>query len=122
MLKKLLLLLLLFAFSYNFVQADGRLIPQAQYDKIVGMQYKVKIVGDALVGERMDGKVHNDVTVYRPTVISLYTSPFTITYGESDFVTTTTYTPTTGQSIYDMQSNGSAVHLWQNPINPDQVH
>lgn len=122
MLKKLLLLLLLIAFSYNLVQADGRLIPQAQYDKIVGMQYKVKIVGDALVGERVDGKVNNDVIVYRPTVISLYTSPFTITHGESDFVTSTTYTPTTGQSIYDLQSNGSCMQLWQNPNNPDQVH
>ena len=122
MLKKLFLLSLIIAFSYTLVQADGRLIPQAQYDKIVGMQYKVKIVGDALVGVRMDGKVNNDVIVYRPTVISLYTSPFIITHGESDFVTSTTYTPTTGTSIYDLQSNGSNMQLWQNPTNPDQVH
>nr|MBC8484697.1 hypothetical protein [Bacteroidota bacterium] len=117
MLKKLLLLSLIIAFSYNLVQADGRLIPQAQYDKIVRMQYKVKIVGDALVGEKIDGRTHrNDVVVNQPINKSLFRGPSTISFGELDFVTSVSYTPTTGQSIYDLQSNGTPIHLWMNPV------
>ena len=123
MLKKLLLLSLIIAFSYNLVQADGRLIPQAQYDKIVRMQYKVKIVGDALVGEKIDGRTHrNDVVVNQPINKSLFRGPSTISFGELDFVTSVSYTPTTGQSIYDLQSNGTPIHLWMNPVNYNQVH
>lgn len=123
MLKKLLLLSFIIAFSYNLVQADGRLIPQAQYDKIVRMQYKVKIVGDAIVGERIDGNIHrNEVTVNRSINRPLFRGPSTISFGELDFVTSVDYTPTTGQSIYDLQSNGTPVHLWMNTLNYDQVH
>ena len=122
MLRTLISLSFIIAFTCNLVQADGRLIPKEQFDKIINMQYKVKIVGDALVGERMDGKIHNEITVYRPTVISLIKNPFTINLSESDFILSATFTPTHGQSIYDLQSNGSTVQLWQDPVNPNNVH
>ena len=122
MLKKLLLFSLIIAFTCNFAQADGRLFPKAQYDKIVGMQYKIKIVGDALVGEKIDNNKSHDAIFYRSPIISLITNPFTIYYNETDFVTSTTFTPTNGQSIYDMQSSGTPMHIWQNPNNPDDIH
>ena len=121
MLKRLLLLSFIIAFTCNFVFADGRLIPKAQYDKVVNMQYKVVMVGDALVGVKV-GSTFNNVTVYPPTVISLITSPFTINLSESDFITSATFTPTSGQSIYDLQSNGVPVHIWQDPVTPDNIH
>ena len=123
MLKKLFLLSLLVVFSNNLLQAHGRLIPQDQYDKLLRMQYKVKIVGDALVGERIDVRTHsNDIVVNRPINKSFFKGPSTISFGELDFVTSVGYTPTTGQSIYDLQSNGSPVQIWQNPLYPDQIH
>ena len=122
MLRTLISLTFIIAFTCNLVQADGRLIPKEQFDKIINMQYRVKIVGDALVGERMDGMNHNEITAYRPTVISLITNPFTIDFSESDFILSATFTPTHGQSIYDLQSNGSTVQLWQDPVNPNNVH
>ena len=85
MLKRLLLLSFIIAFTCNFVYADGRLIPKAQYDKIVNMQYKVAVVGDALVGVK-SGSTFKNVYVYPPTVISLFTSPFTINLSETDFI------------------------------------
>ena len=124
MLKTLISLSFIIAFTCNLVQADGRLIPKAQFDKIINMQYRVKIVGDALVGERMDGKNHNEITTYRPTVISLITSPFTIDYSESDFIISAVFTPIHAQarSIYDLQSNGSPVQNWQDPVTPSNIH
>jgi len=122
MLRTLISLSFIIAFTCNLVQADGRLIPKEQFDKVINMQYKVKIVGDALVGERMDGKNQNEITAYHPTVISLITSPFTTNLSEADFIISATFTPTHGQSIYDLQSNGSPMQIWQNPSYPNQIH
>ena len=124
MLRTLISLSFIIAFTCNLVQADGRLIPKEQFDKIINMQYRVKIIDDALVGERMYGKNHKEITSYRPTVISLITSPFTIDFSESDFIFSATFTPIHSQArtIYDLQSNGSPLQIWQNPLNPDQIH
>ena len=116
MLKRLLLLSFIIAFTCNFVYADGRLIPKAQYDKIVKMQLKNVIPNENYV------VVQNSVVKYISPVTTTVTYPFTINFSESDFITSATFTPTTGQSIYDLQSNGSNVQLWQNPNNPDQIH
>ena len=39
-----------------------------------------------------------------------------------DLAWTITYKPTTGQSIYDLQSNGVPVQIWQDPNTPDNIH
>jgi len=122
MLRTLISLSFIIAFTCNLVQADGRLIPKEQFDKIINMQYRVKIIGDALVGERMDDKNHNEITSYRPTVISIIKNPFTINLSETDFIISATFTPTTGYSIYDLQSNGCPVQLWQDPVTPNNIH
>ncbi|MFC2092907.1 T9SS type A sorting domain-containing protein [Bacteroidota bacterium] len=122
MFKSLILLSFVVAVTCNLVYAEGRLIPQSQYDKVVGMHYKIKIVGDALVGEKIDNKKSHDAVSYRSPIISLITNPFTINYSESDFITSTTFTPTNGRTIYDMQSSGSPMQIWQNPNNPNDIH
>ena len=124
MLRTLISLSFIIAFTCSLVQADGRLIPKEQFDKIINMQYRVKIVGDALVGERMDDKNHKNFTSYRPTVISLITKPFTIDFSESDFIVSAVFTPIHAQarSIYDLQSNGSPVQIWQDPVTPNNIH
>ena len=92
------------------------LIPKDQFDKIIRTQFKNSIVNENYIS------VQNDGTRHTPSVMSSISNPFTNYFSESDFISTVTFTPTTGQSIYDLQSNGSNVQLWQNPANPDQVH
>jgi len=39
-----------------------------------------------------------------------------------DLAWTITYKTTGGQSLYDLQSNGVPVHIWQDPNTPDNIH
>ena len=77
--------------------------------------------GDAVVGVRTDGTTNFNRISTLPPVVALFTSPINMTY-ESDFITSATFTPTGGTSIYDIQSNGVPVELWQSPIDPNQMH
>ena len=121
MLRTLISLTFIIVFTCNLVQADGRFIPKAQYDKIIRTQYKIKIVGDAVVGERIE-KVNTVSKYHTSTIISRMTNPIINIPNELDLITLISFTPTNGQSIYDLQSNGCAVQLWQDPVTPDYIY
>ena len=121
MLNKLLLISLIVAMICNVVNADDRLIPQDQFNKLIRTQYRIKIVGDAVVGERIE-KVNTDSKYHTSTITSRMTDPIINIPNELDLITLITFTATNGQSIYDLQSNGCAVQLWQDPITPNNMH
>ena len=118
---KFVLLSLIFVFVCGFVKADDRLISKTQFARIVDTQYKLKIVGDALVGERI-GKVNNSMINHQSNILSRIINTVLINNADFCFITSITYTPTSGQSLYDHQSNASAVQIWQNPFYPNQIH
>ena len=122
MINKIILSVILVVFSWNTLYADDRLIPKEEFDKIIRTQYKIIIVGDAIVGERINEKVNDVMKNIRPMSNITSSVPIISINNQIDFISQITYTPTHGQSIYDLQSNGCAVQLWQNHLYPDQIH
>ena len=120
--NKIILAVILVMFSWNTLHADDRLIPKEEFNKIIRTQYRIKIVGDALVGERIDRKVNDVMKNIRPMSNITFSVPVISINNQTDFISQITYTPTGGQSIYDLQSNGCAVQLWQNHLYPEQIH
>lgn len=119
--KKFILLSLIIVFMCGFLRADDMFKPVEEYNRIVNMKYKIKIVGDAVVGERI-GKLNNGIPSHQLGILSKLNNPITNNHTDFDLITSVTFTPTSGQSIYDHQSNASAVQIWQNPVSPNQVH
>jgi len=117
--KKLIALLFMFTLLSNGLVFSQ--LTQDQIDRVSRLEYKLQMNRDAVVGVRTDGKTDFSRISTLPPVAEIFTSSFNVTY-ENDFITSATFTPTGGTSIYDMQSNGTPVELWQSPINPDQVH
>ncbi|MFC2092903.1 T9SS type A sorting domain-containing protein [Bacteroidota bacterium] len=120
MLKKIFLLALLVILSGSLVYSQNK-PTQEQINRVSKLMSKSIMNGDAVVGVRTDGKTDLNGISNLPPVAALFTSPFNMTY-ESDFITSATFTPTGGTSIYDIQSNSVPVELWQSPIDPNQVH
>ena len=119
--KKLISLLsLLIILTSNFTYSQNR-ITQEQIERFSKLECRLQMNGDAIVGVRTDGKTNlNRINTLTP-VVALFTSSFNMTY-ENGFITSATFTPTGGTSIYDFQSNGVPVELWQSPIDPNQMH
>ena len=117
--KKLIALLFMFTLLSNGLVFSQ--LTQEQIDRVSRLECKLTFNGDAVVGVRTDGTTDLNRICTLPPVVALFTSPFNVTY-EDNFITSATFTPTGGTSIYDIQSNGVPVELWQSPINPDQVH
>ena len=114
------LLSLLVILSGSLVYSQNR-PTQEQIDRVSKLECKLMFNGDALVGVGKGSKPDFNRISTLPPVVALFTSPFNLTY-ENDFITSATFTPTGGTSIYDIQSNGTPVELWQSPIDPNQVH
>jgi len=119
MLKRIVVLSFVFAFVATSLFAQG--LTKAQKDQLSRIAYKVVLAGDALIGERVDGKgfKHNFVG---PSTITTLPNNFTREVVTPDASWTFTYVMTEGASIYDLQSNGSTVQIWQDPATPDNIH
>jgi hypothetical protein len=116
MLKKLLLASLLIVFGFSAVNAQ---LTKAQINKVTSMKSTVKMVGDAIVGVRTDGKPYYyglpSISEFMKSISHAKLSP-------DSWSVTTTYTPIGCASIYDLCSNGSPVQIWQDPATPDNIH
>jgi len=119
MLKRIVILSFVFAFAASSLFAQG--LTKAQKDQLSRISYKVSLVGDALVGERVDGKgfKHNFVG---PTTITSLPNNFTREVMTPDANWTFTYVMTGGETIYDLESNGTPVQIWQDPTTPANIH
>jgi len=121
-LKKLILLIQIAVFFLTFTETYSQnRITQEQIDRFSKIEVKLQMNGDAVIGVRTDGKTNLNRKSTLPPAIALFTSSFNVSY-ESNFITSATFTPTGGTSIYDFQSNGVPVELWQSPIDPNQMH
>ncbi|MCU0371975.1 MAG: T9SS type A sorting domain-containing protein [Ignavibacteria bacterium] len=117
MLKRLLLVALLIAVGCSVASAQFSKAEQ----EFLRTPFKVKMVGDALVGVRTDGMPN---TYGLPSVSSFIKK---VNNGNpvypSNWNITSTFTELPGsQTIYDLCSNGSPVMIWQNPTTPDEIH
>jgi len=115
MLKRLLVVALLLMFGISTVSAQFN---KAQLDAISKLQYKVTMIGDALVGVRADGKSDNYGFSNIASLIK-QTGSKGLT---PDWNFTATFTPIGLGTIYDLCSNGSTVQIWQDPATPDNIH
>ena len=119
--RKLIVLLFMLTLLSNGLVLSQSVFTKDQLDRISRIECKLVFVGDAIVAVRTDGKTNLNRICTLPPVIALFTSPFHLSY-EADFITSATFTPTGGESIYNFQSNSTAAQLWQNPNNAGQIH
>ncbi len=118
MLKKILLTILVFVVVANI--SFGQALTNAQKQQLARIEYRVKMIGDALVGERVDGKSIKGFNPIRVTWDNLGPKKIAVSNGYSAW--TITYTWMGGITIYDLQSNGSTQQIWQDPVTPDNIH
>lgn len=116
MFKKLLLAALLMVIGISAVNAQ---LTKAQINKVTSMQSTVKMVGDAIVGVRTDGKPYY---YGLPSIAEFMKSIPHAKLSPNDWSVTTTFTPIGCSTIYDLCSNGSPVQIWQDPSTPDNIH
>jgi hypothetical protein len=115
MLKKVLLSVLVLVFLGNIGFAQK--VTKEQKSRFARIEYKMKLVGDAIVGERADGIVSPKVstkpveTIVPNHVVKQINNNWTVTY-----------TLTGGETIYDYQSNASANQIWQDPATLTNMH
>ncbi|MDD5363068.1 MAG: T9SS type A sorting domain-containing protein [Ignavibacteria bacterium] len=115
MLKKLLLATLLIVFGISAVNAQ---VTKAQLDKFSRIECKVKMVGDALTDYRVDGNSNNyGLPSVRDIIKSIHHKRLVPTWPM-----TPTFVPIGIATAYDLCSNGSPVHIWQDPATPDNIH
>lgn len=123
MLKKILLSAFVFVLAVNI--ASSQTLTQAQKNLLGRSVYSVKIIGDAIGGEKViDMKVDKSGMTNIPGVqdVTIINGKLTKIVYAPDLAWTMTYKPTTGESIYDLQSNGSTLQIWQDPATPDNIH
>jgi len=116
MMKRILLSVLVVLFLGNIGFAQ-KLSP-GQKNRLARIEYKVKLVGDALVGVRADG-IETPKVMGNPVIT---TGPKKFQKVMPEWDATISYTWTQGNTIYDLQSNGSTLQLWQDPNTPANIH
>lgn len=84
------------------------------------VEYKIHKNGDAFVGLKK-GQTISTVNPNLLPVANLFQGSFSYQY-DGSFVTLTTFTPTGGTTIYDLESNGVPMQIWQDPNTPDNIH
>jgi len=123
MLKKILLSAFVFVLAVNI--ASSQTLTQAQKNLLARSVYSVKVTGDAIGGDKViDMKVDKSGMTIIPNLpmVSVINGIMTKIVYAPDLAWTITYKPTTGQSIYDLESNGTPVQIWQDPTTPDNIH
>jgi hypothetical protein len=116
MLKRLLLVALLVAVGCSVASAQFSKAEQ----EFLRTPFKINVIGDALVGVRVDGMPN---TYGLPSVSSLIKKNNSPVYQTDAWTLTSTFTELPGSaSIYDLCSNGSPVQIWQDPATPDNIH
>jgi hypothetical protein len=85
-------------------------------------EYRIQKNGDALVGLK-PGQTLQKVNHSLTPVANLFQNSFTVqrTSG-TGFITNVTMVPTGATTIYDLESNGTPVMIWQDPNTPDNIH
>ncbi|MBN1633915.1 MAG: T9SS type A sorting domain-containing protein [Ignavibacteria bacterium] len=123
MLKKILLSAFVFVLAVNI--ASSQTLTQAQKNLLGRSVYSVKIIGDAIGGEKViDMKVDKSRMTNIPNLpsVSIINGVITKVVNAPDLAWTITYTPTGGQTIYDLQSNGVPQQIWQDPNTTNNIH
>lgn len=114
MLKKLLLVAL--------VALVGFSTASAQFNKaelnFLRTEFKVQMIGDALVGVRVDGMPNT----YGLPSVKDFVKKFKSSNDKSTTGITATFVDIGARSIYDLCSNGSPVQVWQDPATPTNIH
>ncbi|MDD5362592.1 MAG: T9SS type A sorting domain-containing protein [Ignavibacteria bacterium] len=111
MFKKLFLLVCITLFGINLIYA------QKTKSKIPRVPYKIVMNGDALVGTRVDGKPNS---FGLPSLIDFVRKFKSEDKAYPQYPVTFVNTGCT--TLYDICSNGSAVEIWQDPAEPDNIH
>ncbi|MBS1493764.1 MAG: T9SS type A sorting domain-containing protein [Bacteroidetes bacterium] len=109
MFRKLFLLLVLF--SMSAVSFGNSIYTKEQIDELSRVQSKIILNGDAIKGEYVSGAPR--IAVNKNGMTQSY---FT------DNATATFYRLTDVRNYYDIQSNGTAMQIWQDPNNLDNIH
>lgn len=123
MLKKILFSAFVFVLALNI--ASSQTLTQAQKNLLGRSVYSVKIIGDAIGGEKViDMKVDKSKMTIIPNLptVSIINGVMTKIVNAPDLAWTITYNVTGGQTIYDLQSNGTPQHIWQDMTTPDNIH
>ena len=117
MLKKLLLVVIVFAFASSFTLAGPVLTPE-QLSKIQSVQLKVKVVGDAVLGVS-NGPVSYGVKFPTPSK----TGSTSDVYLPEGWIASMVKTQiNNNNSMYDMCSNGTGQTFGMNPKSPNNLH
>lgn len=109
MTRKLFLLIILF--SMSAASFANSIYTKEQIDKLSRIQSKIVLNGDAYKGEYLNGAPHI-VPANRTSNINYYTDNAAVTF----------YQLSTIRNYYDLQSNGTAMQIWQDPNTPDNIH
>ncbi len=117
MLKKVLLSVLVLVFLGNLGIAQN--LTKEQKSRFARIEYKIKLMGDAIVGVRADG-IESPKVSTKPVKTNAPKNFVMQVTGQ--WPMTITYTLTGGQTIYDYQSNSSAEQIWQDPTTPSNIH
>ncbi len=87
--------------------------------------YSIKLTGDAIGGEKIvDVKINKSGMTKIPNLpsVKVINGVMTQEVKMQDLSWDITYKPTGGQTIYDLQSNGTAQQIWQDPLRQYNIH
>ncbi|TRZ64921.1 T9SS C-terminal target domain-containing protein [bacterium] len=116
MLTKLLLLVLVMVFAINL---NAQIFTKTQMNKIAGTEYKIKMIGDAMVGVRADGYQRPPSTASPVIMPPMPNSNFTLDGPDAWNISIVN---TGGNTMYDLCSNSAPEYLQQDPNTPDNIH
>ncbi|MBN1633914.1 MAG: T9SS type A sorting domain-containing protein [Ignavibacteria bacterium] len=123
MVKRILFLLLLLVSAAGLTYSQT--LTKSQNELLSRNIFSVIFTGDAIGGEKIiDMKVDKSVMTNIPNLPSVKFSNGKLSREVimQDLIWTITYQPTGGQTIYDLQSNGTPQQIWQDPIIQDFIH
>ncbi len=109
MLRKLFLLIILF--SMSAASFANSIYTKEQIDELSRIQSRIVLNGDTYKGEYINGAPHI-VPANRNNQQTYFTDNASVTF----------YQLSTTRNYYDIQSNGSAMQIWQDPNTPDNIH
>lgn len=130
MFKRLLFSIVISILLVGSLQAGTRYTTE-QMRQFAQLSYTTKMVGDIIYSERVDKSMGSIGSTYRfaiaPAILDLGPA-VNIQYPvQGDFVGNVTMrqitgnTNSTGATWYDLQGNGAAHQIWQNPGNPNEL-
>lgn len=128
MFKRLLFSIVISILLVGSLQAGTRYTPE-QMRQFAQLSYTTKMVGDVIYSERVDKKIiSNGLYAIAPAITQLGArTNLQYSVQGADFTGNVTMrqitgnTNETGATWYDLQGNGAAHQIWQNPGNFDEI-